>query len=92
MPIDWNNLDVQGAIDGAARATDQKLASRITALTNMSVGEVQELFPDTMDQYLFTELMDIVRSSDQRRIKMKRIAAGYEDFGNILLTVLDKVI
>jgi len=92
MPVNWDEFDseIDSIIDVAAGATDQRLASRISSITRMTDDEVQELFPDPADVKKLTELMKIVKSSDDRNIKISRIVSNSEEFGGVVLSLLQK--
>lgn len=92
MPINWDEFDneIDSIIDEAAGATDQRLASRISSITRMTDDEVQELFPDPADVKKLAELMKIVKSSEDRNIKINQIVSNAEEFGGIVLSLLQK--
>jgi hypothetical protein len=92
MPVNWDELDgeIDSIIDEAAGATDQRLASRISSITRMTDDEVQELFPDPADVKKLSELMRIVKSSEDRNKKINRIVSNAEDFGGVVLSLLQK--
>ncbi len=92
MPVNWDEFDseIDSIIDEAAGATDQRLASRISSITRMTDGEVQELFPDPADVKKLAELMKIVKSSEDRNNKINRIVSNAEEFGGVVLSLLQK--
>jgi len=92
MPINWDEFDneIDSIIESSAKATDEKLASRISSITRMTDEEVQELFPDPADVKKLTELMKIVKSADERNTKINNIVSNTEKFGGIVLTLLEK--
>ena len=92
MPIEWEEFDseVDAIIESSADKTDEKLASKISSITRMTDDEVQELFPDPADVKKLTELMKIVKSSEERNTKVNNIVSNAEKFGGIVLTLLDK--
>ncbi len=92
MPVDWDKFDSEMGtiIEDSASATDEKLASRISSVTRMTDEEVQKLFPDPADVEKLIELMKIVKSSQRRNTKVKKIVSNAEDFGGIVLTLLQK--
>lgn len=94
MPINWDEFDneIDSIIDKAAGATDQRLASRISSITRMTDDEVQELFPDPADVKNLAELMKIVKSSEDRNIKINQIVSNSEEFGGIVLSLLQKFV
>lgn len=93
MPINWDEFDseLDSIIDEAADATDQRLASRISSITRMTDDEVQELFPGPADVKKLAELMKIVKSSENRNDKISKIVANSEEFGGIMLSLLQKL-
>ena len=92
MPIEWEEFDseVDAIIESSADKTDEKLASKISSITRMTDDEVQELFPDPADVKKLTELMKIVKSSEERNTKVNNIVSNAEKFGGIVLTLLYK--
>lgn len=92
MPVNWDEFDreIDSIIDESADATDARLASRISSITRMTDDEVQELFPDPADVKKLKELMKIVQSADDRNDKVNRIVSNAEEFGDVVLTLLEK--
>jgi len=92
MPVNWDEFDseIDSIIDEAAGATDQRLASRISSITRMTDDEVQELFPNPADVKKLAELMKIVKSSEDRNNKINRIVSNAEEFGGVVLSLLQK--
>ena len=92
MPVNWDEFDseIDSIIDKAAGATDQRLASRISSITRMTDDEVQELFPNPVDVKKLAELMKIVKSSEDRDNKINRIVSNAEEFGGVVLSLLQK--
>jgi hypothetical protein len=94
MPVNWDEFDgeIDSIIEESADATDDRLASRISSITRMTDEEVQELFPNPADAKKLTELMKIVKSSEDRNNKINRIVSNAEEFGGIVLTILQKFV
>lgn len=94
MPVNWDEFDqeLDTIIDEAAEKTDEKLASRISSLTRMTDEEVQELFPNPADTKKLAKLMKIVKSSEQRNTKVNKIVSNAEEFGGVVLSLLDKFV
>ena len=92
MPVNWDEFDteVDAIIEDSADSTSDKLASRVSSITRMTDEEVQELFPNPADVKKLTELMRIVKSSEERNVKINRIVSNAEDFGGIVLLLLQK--
>ncbi len=92
MPINWDEFDsnVDTSIEKSANATDNKLASKISSITQMTDDEVKELFPNPADVKKLTELMQIVQSADDRNNKINKIVSNAEEFGGVVLTLLGK--
>ncbi len=90
--IDWDEFEkeIDSIIDASAEATDQRLASKISSITRMTDDEVKELFPNPADLKKLTELMKIVKSAEERNIKIHKIVANAEKFGGIVLKLLEK--
>ena len=92
MAIDWDELDIDGAIASSANKTDEHLASKISSLTRMTDEEVTELFPVPGDVKTFTELMKIVKSAEEQNNKVNKIIANGEDFAKVTLKLLEKFV
>lgn len=92
MTINWEEFDneIDSIIETSADATDNHLASRISSITRMTDEEVQELFPNPADVKKLTELMKIVKSSEDRNSKVNRIVSNAEEFGGVVLSLLQK--
>jgi len=92
MPVDWDKFDneIDAIIENSAEKTDAQLASKVSNITRMTDDEVQELFPKAADAKKVTELMKIVRSADDRNKKVNMIVSNAEDFGGVVLTLLEK--
>ena len=92
MPVNWDEFDrdIDAIIDDAAGKTDDALASRISSITRMTDEEVKELFPDPGDVKKLVKLMKIVNSSEKRNKKINRIVSNAEEFGGIVLSLLEK--
>lgn len=92
MPVNWDKFDneIDTIIAESAEETDQKLASKISSITRMTDDEVKELFPDPADVKKLTELMKVVKSSENRNNRINKIVANAEKFGGIVLTLLAK--
>jgi len=92
MPVNWEEFDseIDSIIDKSAAETDDRLASRISSITRMTDDEVKELFPNSADVKKLTELMKIVKSSEDRNNKINRIVSNAEEFGGIVLSLLQK--
>ena len=82
MPVNWEEFDseIDSIIDKSAAETDDRLASRISSITRMTDDEVKELFPNSADVKKLTELMKIVKSSEDRNNKINRIVSNAEEF------------
>lgn len=94
MPVNWDEFDqeLDTIIDEAAAKTDEKLASRISSVTRMTDEEVQELFPNPADTKKLAKLMKIVKSSEERNTKVNKIVSNAEEFGGVVLSLLDKFV
>jgi hypothetical protein len=92
MPINWDDFenDLDSAINSAANATDDKLASKMSSITRMTDDEVKELFPEPGDVKKLYDLMKIVKSAEDRNNKINKIVDDAEKFGGIVLTLLEK--
>ncbi|MDR5884773.1 hypothetical protein [Vreelandella janggokensis] len=93
MPVNWEDFDseIDSIIEESADATDDQLASRISSITRMTDEEIQELFPNPADVKKLAELMKIVKSSEDRNNKIDRIVSNAEEFGGIVLSLLQKL-
>ncbi|MFT5116504.1 MAG: hypothetical protein ACI9NY_000023 [Kiritimatiellia bacterium] len=94
MAINWDNFSqvVDAAIEQSIADTDDQLASKISSLTRMTDDEVETLFPQPADVKKLIELMKIVKSSESHNVKVNRIVANAEDFGGVMLTLLNKFV
>lgn len=92
MAIDWDKFqgELDQLIDEAGDKTDKKLAIKISTVTRLTDEEVRKLFPDAADVKKLAELMEIVKRAGDRNDKINKIVANAEDFGGIILTLLDK--
>jgi len=92
MPVDWDEFDseIDTIIEESAAETDDRLAARISSITRMTEEEVKELFPNPADVKKLTELMKIVKSAENRNSKINRIVSNAEEFGGIVLSLLQK--
>jgi hypothetical protein len=80
------------ALNESEKATDAKLASKISSLTKMTDDEVQELFPSQADAKKLIELMKIIKSREERNTKVTKIVSDAEKFGDIVLTLLERFV
>lgn len=92
MPVNWDEFDreIDSIIESSADATDDGLASKISSITRMTDDEIKELFPKPADAKRLTELMKIVKSAEERNVKISRIVTNAEEFAGIVLTLLQK--
>jgi hypothetical protein len=92
MTINWDEFDseIDLIIENSAEVTDEKLASSISSITRMTDEEVKELFPSPADVKKLTELMKIVKSSQNRNEKINSIVAKSEELGGVILSLLQK--
>lgn len=92
MTIDWDQFDkeVDQAIDEAALKTDEHLAARISSVTRLTDEEIMELFPEPADVKKLKTLMMVVKSAEDRNAKINQIVSNAEEFGGIVLTLLNK--
>lgn len=93
MPVNWEDFDseIDSIIEASADATDDQLASRISSITRMTDEEIKELFPNPADVKKLAKLMKIVKSSEDRNNKIDRIVSNAEEFGGIVLSLLQKL-
>jgi hypothetical protein len=92
--IDWDEFasQIDGIIDSAASRTDERLASKKSSLTKLTDIEVQELFPEPSDIKKLAELMRIVKSAQSRNAKINALVSKADEFGGILITLLEKFV
>lgn len=93
MPINWDKFEkeLDGIISESAAKTDAKLASKISSITRLTDDEVKKLFPNPSDAKKVAELMRIVKSSEDKNVKVNKIVKNSEKFGGIVLTLLSKL-
>lgn len=94
MPINWDKFEkeLDGIIAESSTKTDTKLASKISSITRLTDDEVKKLFPDPSDAKKVAELMRIVKSSEDRNVKVNKIVKNSEKFGGVVLTLLSKFV
>ena len=94
MAINWDDFDneINDIVDNASTQTDEQLASRISSLTKMTDDEVKELFPNPSDVKKLTKLMKIVKSSEDKNIKVKKIMDNTEEFSGVIVSLLGKFV
>lgn len=92
--INWNELssNADEAIKNAAKKTDDKLASQISSLTRLKDAEIKEMFPEPSDVKKLAELMAIVKSAEDKNLKIGKIIKNSENFAGIIMTLLSKLI
>lgn len=92
MPINWDefNKDVDAAIDASAEKTNAQLASKISSITRFTDEEIEELFPEPADAKKLAELMQIVKSAEDRNVRVARIVENSEKFASITLALAEK--
>jgi hypothetical protein len=92
MPINWDEVetDVDEALEGAVKKTNDKLAGQISSLTTLTDAEVKRLFPTPADVGRLVELMQIVKSADQRNQKVNRLVKNIEKLGGTVVTLLER--
>lgn len=94
MAINWDEFDseIGDIVDNASTQTDEQLASKISSLTKMTDNEVKELFPNPSDVKKLTKLMKIVKSSEDKNIKVKKIMDNTEEFSGVIVSLLGKFV
>ena len=92
MTIDFSGINIDEIMDAAAQKTDSKLASKISSLTCMKDEDIKKLFPKASDAKKLIELMRIVKSAEERNIKINNIATNSEKFAGVVLTLLEKYV
>lgn len=93
MPVDWDKFEdeIGDIVDECADRTDEKLASRISAVTRLTNAEVVAMFPDPVDAKKLVALLKIVKSAEDRNIKINSIVTRAEEFAGIMVTLLEKL-
>jgi hypothetical protein len=93
MPVDWDKFDkdLDAVIEEAGKKTDDKLASKISSITHMTDDEIKEFFPEPGDVERLVKLLKIVKSAEDRNNKINDIVKNAEEFGGIVLTLLEKL-
>ena len=94
MAINWDQFesDLDEIIESGAERADERLASKISSVTRMTDEEIKELFPKPADAKLLTELMKVVKSSEDRNTKINNIVNNSEKFAGVVLTLLAKFV
>ncbi|MDA3926392.1 MAG: hypothetical protein PF904_17015 [Kiritimatiellae bacterium] len=88
----FSDIDLDAILDDAEQRTDDKLAGEISSLTRMTDAQIKELFPKTADATKLVELMQIVKTAEDRNTKVNNIVANSEKFAGTIVTLLDKLI
>ena len=93
MP-DWKTLDteIDAIVEKAAKATDKKLASKMSSVMRLTDDEIIELFPDPADVKKLKDLIIAVKSAEDRNTKINNIIANIDDFSGIIVTLLGKFV
>lgn len=91
MP-DWEKLEkvLDEATKDATKKTDVKLATKIASVTRLTNEEIMDMFPEPSDAQKLVELMKIVKSAEDRNIKIDKIVENSEKLGGVVLTLLSK--
>ena len=92
MPIDFDAINLDDALNEAEQSTDAKLASEISSVTRMTDAEIQELFPEPADKEKLQRLLSIVKSAEDHNTKLTRLASNVESLGGTALTLLGKFV
>ena len=92
MPVNWDQYenDLDSIIASGAQRADDRLAAKISSITRMTDEEVKELFPEPADAKKLAQLMKVVKAADERNTKINKIVANAEEFGGVILTLLEK--
>ena len=93
MP-DWKTLDteIDAIVEKAAKATDKKLASKMSSVMRLTDDEIIELFPDPADVKKLKDLIIAVKSAEDRNTKINNIIANIDDFSGVIVTLLGKFV
>lgn len=78
MALDWSGVDIDGAINRAADATDRQLASQISSITRLTDEEVAELCPEPADAKALQNALEILGAATDYNSKVARIMNGGE--------------
>jgi hypothetical protein len=91
MPVDWKTLEkeIDAALDRAEKRTDEQLCSLVSSLTRLTDEEVQKLFPKPADVEKLKKLMEIVKSSEKRNIKVINLTKNIEDLAETAIKLLE---
>jgi hypothetical protein len=86
--IDWGAIDQD--IAGAAQATDDALAARISSVTQLSQAEIKSMFPKEADAKRLAELMALVRSATSDMEKTNQLTANIDKLAGTVVTLLKR--
>ena len=92
MPIDWDKIDIEGAVDRADRRTRARLAGKISSLTRFTDEEIEKWFPEEVDKKNLAKMMQSVKTATTENEKQQRIIDGIETFAKSIVTIIDKFI
>ncbi|HEX6982033.1 MAG TPA: hypothetical protein VF181_04675 [Balneolaceae bacterium] len=76
----------------AKKDADEEVAGRISSVTTMTKDEITSLFPKRGDQKKLAELMQIVKSAENRNSKVNEIVGRAEEFSGVILKLLGKFV
>ena len=76
----------------SAQRTSRELAGELAQLTRMTQPEIESLLPRRADREAFIELMRMVDSSASQSRKLRQLKDRIEEFGPLVLKVLERVV
>lgn len=94
MTINWDEWDkkIDDSIKIAGDQTDEQLASKLSSLTRLTDEEINEICPKPGDVDKLRRLLKIVKSAEEKNNKINKIVSNIEDFGGIIVPILEKFI
>ncbi|MGA8853152.1 MAG: hypothetical protein WB492_03135 [Christiangramia sp.] len=92
--IDWEEFrkKAHAAASAAATQTNEELAEEMSSIVHLTKKEIEDIFPENSDMEDFSELMEIVKSDTSRNNKINKIVQNSEKFGNVIISLLGKII
>jgi hypothetical protein len=64
----------------------------ISSITHLTNDEIEQMFPAPADVQKLFDLMKIVKSAEDRNNKINSIVSNAEQFGGVVLTLLNKFV
>ena len=92
MAIDWEqfNSELDDILDTAEEEVNAVVKERSLAWLPLTEGDITDLIPEPADAKHLAELMKVVKSAESDNNKISAIFSKSEEFGRIVLKLLDR--